>query len=70
MKTILEQEETEILKAVLHLLKVQKRTGDLGIIHGANQFVSTNVRLRKNELHLLDKIASKVGLTSGLAKVD
>lgn len=70
MKTILEQEEVEMLKAVLNLLNVQKRTGDLGIIHGTNRFVSTNIRLRKNELHLLDKIAAKVGLGSGLAKVD
>ncbi|MCE7991530.1 MAG: hypothetical protein HEP71_06095 [Roseivirga sp.] len=70
MKTSLDQQETDILRAVLAQLKIKKRTGELGVSHGANRFVSTNLSLRKSELQLIDKIATKVGIVGGLDRVD
>ncbi len=70
MKQTFDQEEVEILRALLSRLKVRKRTGELGIHHGADRFVGTGMSLRKKELDIADKIASKVGLTSGLNRVD
>ena len=41
MEVKLNEEEAYLLKEVLSRLKVRKRTGELGIMHGADRFVST-----------------------------
>lgn len=70
MKSTLEQEEVEMLRVLLSQLKIRKRTGELGIQHGADRFVGTRISLRKKELEVADRIAGKVGMVSGLQRVD
>lgn len=70
MKQSLDNLETEMLRTILIQLKIKKRTGEIGILHGANRFVGTNLCFRKEELRMLDSIATKVGLATGLDRVN
>jgi hypothetical protein len=47
---------------------IKSRTGEIGILHGADRFVSTNSILKKEEIEILDKVFNKAGL-SGLKKI-
>lgn len=62
-------EEISVLKAVLKQLTIRSRTGELGIIHGMDRFVSTHQTFKKNELEHLDQFAQKIGLANGLGRV-
>ncbi len=55
-------EEAEMVRAALALLVVRDRTGELGIVHGANRFVSTNRSFRKQDRQTLDAAVRKLGL--------
>lgn len=68
MEAKLNNEEISVLKVVLKQLTIRSRTGELGIIHGMNRFVSTNQTFKKNELEHLDEIAKKIGLANGLGR--
>lgn len=67
--TTLDGDEAEMLRLILSKVVVEKRTGQIGIVHGAGRFVSTQVALKKDGRALLDRLARKVGLT-GIALVD
>ena len=67
-ETILTTDEVTVLRAVLAKLTVRSRTGELGIMHGAERFVSTHLCLNKAERKTLAAIASKVGLQRGIAE--
>ncbi|HEX8522596.1 MAG TPA: hypothetical protein VF669_10100 [Tepidisphaeraceae bacterium] len=67
--TTLDGDEAEMLRVVLSTVVVEKRTGQIGIVHGAERFVSTQVVLKKEGRALLDKLARKVGLP-GITLVD
>jgi hypothetical protein len=67
--TALDRDEAEMLRLILSKVVVEKRTGQVGIVHGADRFVSTQVVLKKEGRALLDKLARKVGL-SGITLVD
>ena len=54
--------EIDALRAVLHALVVKTRTGEVGILHGADRFVSTQLILKQPERTALDSAARKVGL--------
>jgi hypothetical protein len=56
--------EAAVLRTVLGALIVKGRTGELGMLHGADRFVSTQQILRKPEREALDAIARKLGFTS------
>ena len=58
-----------MLRLILSKVGVEKRTGQIGIEHGAERFVSTQVVLKKDGRVLLDKLARKVGLP-GVTLVD
>ena len=60
----LTSQEAGALRKVLATLVVRDRTGEVGIIHGAERFVSTQLCLRKADRELLDAAAAKVGLSS------
>lgn len=68
--TKLTSEELEILRTVLSPLVVKARTGELGIIHGMDRFVSTQMTLRKKELNVLDSVLKKLGLGDGIKRVN
>jgi hypothetical protein len=55
-------EEAEAVRAALSLLVVKSRTGELGIMHGADRFVSTNRTFRKKDREMLDTAVRKLGL--------
>lgn len=67
--TELDGDEAEMLRLILSKVVVEKRTGQIGIVHGADRFVSTHVVLKKDGRALLDRVARKVGL-SGITLVD
>ena len=70
MEIKLNKAESEILKVMLSQIKIKKRTGKIGITHGMNRFVSTNVILKKDHVKTLDDLARKTGLNNGINKVD
>jgi hypothetical protein len=55
-------EEAEVLREVLAAIAVRGRTGEVGVMHGAQRFVSTQLVLRKQARAALDTAARKVGL--------
>jgi hypothetical protein len=55
-------EEAEVLRAAVSTLVVKNRSGELGIMHGANRFIATQRIFRKPERELLDAAARKLGL--------
>ena len=63
----LTDEEIRLLRVVLAHLAIKTRTGELGITHGLDRFVSAGVALKKAERETLDATAKKLGLSSGLA---
>ena len=68
--TQLSSEELQILRAALAPLVVKIRTGELGILHGMERFVSTQVILKKKDLDVLDSAAKKLGLGDGIKRVN
>ena len=60
--TPLDGDEAELLRLILSKVVVEKRTGQIGIVHGAYRFVSTHVVLRKDGRARLDKLARRFGL--------
>jgi hypothetical protein len=61
----LSPEEAAALRTVLQALVVKRRTGELGIVHGAGRFVSTQRIYRKPELEALQAAARKLGAALG-----
>lgn len=55
-------EETIVLKAILAKLAIKNRTGEIGIMHGMDRFVSSQLILKKPEQELLTSIGKKLGL--------
>ena len=62
MEVKFDNNEIEILRKILSQVAIKKRTGELGIVHGMNRFVSTNTVFRKEQIDILDKVAKKCGL--------
>lgn len=54
--------EAAALRTALSALVVKTRTGELGIVHGADRFVSTRLIFRRPELDALHAAARKLGL--------
>lgn len=61
METKLSSEELKILGKVLSKIVIKSRTGELGIMHGADRFVSTQLLLKKEEIIALEQINLKIG---------
>jgi len=59
-------EEADVLRLVLASLAIKARTGEVGVLHGMDRFVSTQQILKKAERIALDAAARKVGLTAGM----
>ena len=66
MQVVLTAQEAEILALVLRKFVVRDRTGEVGIVHGADRFIGTSLCLRKPDRTKLDSAARKLGLSSGL----
>jgi len=65
----LSPDELQILRAALTPLVIKSRTGELGILHGTERFVSTHLCLKGRELELLDSVAKKIGCGDGIKRV-
>jgi len=66
----LSPDELALLRAVLGQIVVRRRTGEVGILHGLERFVSTNLCLKKKDQAVLDTAAAKLGLASGVRRTD
>lgn len=60
----LTSDEIAVLRSVLSKFAIRGRTGELGVVHGLDRFVSANLILKKSDREALNTIASKVGLRS------
>jgi hypothetical protein len=60
-------DEANALRSALSTLVVKARTGELGLLHGADRFVSSQRIFKKAERDALDAAARKLGL-AGLAE--
>ena len=58
----LNSEETHMLIRTLRHFVLKKRTGEIGIIHGQDRFVSTQMCLKKNEIKNLNSAFKKLGI--------
>lgn len=64
----LSDDEARLLRLALSHIVVKARTGELGIVHGLDRFVSTNTPLRGPDLKSLDSAAKKLGLANGVKR--
>ena len=65
----LTDEEAQALRRALQVFAVRTRTGELGIIHGLDRFVSTQSIFKRSDLANLDSAARKLGL-GGVRRTD
>lgn len=65
----LTSDEAAVIRAVLSKLTVRTRTGEVGITHGANRFVSTQLCLSKSDRARLGAAAAKLGLKQGVPEI-
>ena len=68
MEIKLSDEQVAVLRVVLQSVCIKSRTGELGVTHGLDRFVSTNRTLKTAERDLLDEVARKVGLSAGVSR--
>jgi hypothetical protein len=68
MEIKINDNEVNLLRKVLNNSAVKARTGEIGIMHGADRFVSSNTILKKEEIEHYDKLLNKIGL-SGIKKI-
>ena len=61
----LTNDEVEVLRLLLGAIHIRARTGELGIAHGADRFVSTNICVRKPQKEALSLAFAKLGLPNG-----
>jgi len=54
--------EIETLQTLFNQIVIKRRTGEFGIMHGMDRFVSTNKTFRKQHIDTLDSIVSKLGM--------
>ena len=66
----LADEEIEVLRLVLRVLAIKSRTGQVGIVHGADRFVATQQILKKGQRDTLDTVAKKLGLAGGISSFE
>jgi hypothetical protein len=64
----LSDDEFEAIQVILREIVIKDRTGEFGVMHGANRFVSTNKPLKKQHRAIFDSAFKKFGLSNG-AKV-
>jgi hypothetical protein len=62
----LTDDEKQALKAILSCLVLRDRTGELGLLHGADRFVSTHRTFTKPERAVIQSVTKKLGMSSGL----
>lgn len=58
----LSDEEAKELRTLLSVVCIRERTGEIGILHGMDRFVSTNACRKKKEVEALDAVAKRCGL--------
>ena len=63
MEAKLKDDEVQALKAVLGRIVIRSRTGEVGIMHGMERFVSTQLCMKKQQLDALDSAAKTLGLS-------
>ncbi|MRX27922.1 hypothetical protein [Kangiella sp. HZ709] len=66
----LTEDELEAIKIALSELVVQDRTGQLGIMHGANRFVSLHICLKKQHRTIFNSAYRKLGISNGVKVVN
>ena len=59
----LTDEESAVLRVVLGAIAVKDRTGEIGVIHGLNRFVSAHRVLNKEQRRALASIIAKLSTT-------
>ncbi len=59
-------DEANALRAILSTLVLRDRTGERGVLHGLDRFVSTNRTFSKPQREAIESAVRKLGLHSGL----
>lgn len=62
MNLHLNKEEAELLQTILSVFVIKDRTGEIGIVHGANRFISTHICLKKDQRNTIKSVYKKLGL--------
>jgi len=65
-ETKLTHDQAQAVRTVLSFLVVRDRTGELGLLHGADRFVSNQRIFKKPEREVLNSLAKKLGLLAGV----
>jgi len=69
MEVRLTEEEKEVLKWILEEIVIKDRTGAIGIMHGADRFVSMSFTMRKPSRIVLNSVYRKFGLANGIKEI-
>jgi len=69
MEVRLTEEEKEVLKWILEEIVIKDRTGSIGIMHGADRFVSMSFTMRKPTRIVLNSVYRKLGLANGIKEI-
>jgi len=69
MKMTLDNQEQELLAAVMQQFVIKTNTGQLGIVHGAERFISTSIVLKKPQLKVLDQIYAKLSTEDEVRRI-
>ena len=64
MEAKLNAEEINALRLALSAIVIKERTGEFGILHGMDRFVSAQVILKKPARAALDSVMRKTGAAS------
>ncbi len=69
MEMKLTEDEKEVLKWILEEIVVEDRTGAIGMIHGADRFISMPFTMKKPARVVLNSIYRKLGISDGVKTV-
>lgn len=64
MKSEFTNEENELIRLILSEVVIKDRTGEVGIIHGADRFISTNICIKKKQREVLASVFKKLGISN------
>lgn len=62
----LRPEEVDALRVVLQAITVSQPSGEIGVVHGADRFVSSRFGLSVSGVDGLDRLAKKLDVPGGL----
>ncbi|WP_394751090.1 hypothetical protein [Spongiimicrobium salis] len=65
----LDTEEKQLIERLLSIIAIKSRTGEIGVVHGADRFVSSQLILKKADFQKLESGIKKMGISPKMKKL-